>query len=164
MPIDFSSPAPDFISVRIYTPTAHDRCLIIGEMSGVWIHWMGKRSLPCLGKSCPKARHGKPCRWVGYIPITVWNAHESKPRPLRAILALTAQKWQIVQNKLVDLPTGKSLQISVDKNPESRQWRIADLEFVDNPFPLLTSFRVSNELLRIWGIPPDTLNTKEGTE
>ena len=33
-----------------------------------WVHWTNKRSLPCVGKFCPRDRHRKPVQLIAYYP------------------------------------------------------------------------------------------------
>jgi len=59
--------------------------LLNEAMVEIWIHWLGRRSLPCLNAlgECPKEMHSCPLAWRGYIPAV--NMHSNRV----ALLACT---------------------------------------------------------------------------
>lgn len=71
-------PGPETEILRI--PGGEKRtCLILSRAFwGVWTHWDGHRTEPCLGEgaSCPGHKKGYPSRWKGYLHV--WLVHQAK--------------------------------------------------------------------------------------
>lgn len=58
-----------------------------GAVRGVWVHWDGIRSLPCIdgpADQCPGHGRGLPLKWVGYLPA--WDPRRQR----RVILEVSA--------------------------------------------------------------------------
>ncbi len=158
MSISWQDENPPVITAKIWTPPAGltEVCLL-GRWLGVWVHWMGRRTLPCLGDECPKARHNRPIRWIGYAPITV-----PRQKALEAaILALSPEKAEELTEYMGD---GLGPVIFCKRNQKSREWHIDHVNTEVKPdarFPITPDVRYV--LFRLWGIRPDSQsNGKEG--
>jgi len=52
-------------------------CCVLGPCVGLSTHWVGNRTLPCLGRDC--GHHDKPQTWKGFIPVQVYQwSHQGK--------------------------------------------------------------------------------------
>ena len=158
MALTFNAPAPDYEDVQIWTPPAGETTIqILGPWVGVWIHWVGRRTMPCLNEDCPKARHNRPIRWCGYAPIVIFRSKEQK----RAVLGLSPEKAKDVEAELTGFP-GPFLKCH--RKAGSREWTIKDIfhrEVKGTPPPAPD---VQLVLLRVWGIKPEDVRGPEAEE
>ena len=42
--------------------------IVLAPPTGVWLHWLGYRSVPCTTEACAHCAGGLPRRWAGYSP------------------------------------------------------------------------------------------------
>jgi hypothetical protein len=47
--------------------------LLSNDICGVFLHWLGDRSFPCLGDACELDHGAEAPRWYGYAPLVVPN-------------------------------------------------------------------------------------------
>jgi len=147
------SPSP-ISTARIWVPKqTKEKVILLGNWLGCWVHWMGKRTQPCLKTDCPKSRHARPVRWVGYAPIAIRTQNGLKP----ALLGLSPEKAKTLEPLLIDFP-GPILEVT--KRENSREWVIGaviqkrwETEYPDCP-------DVQSILYRMWGIRPT--DTEDG--
>lgn len=151
MTIDFNSQPPESVGVRIHSPKDGDKMLLLGHSVGVWVHWTGRRTAPCLGEeSCPRTRHKQPVRWCAYYDVAVVERPYAKPATL-AILSVTPTKHRQIQ-ELSEVETeGTHLELTIARRNASREWAIESARGL-TPAEVPKSFDVAAELRRIWGV------------
>lgn len=149
-------PPPPKPTARIWSPPA-DResfAVVLGPWSPHWVHWVGKRTLPCLNDDCPRPRHTKPIQWRGYLPVAVYNPmskHTDDKEWLPAIYAVGQDHANDIVPYLSDYP-GPALTITVIKK-ENRH-SISVKELADYPENLPSCPDVKVVLAKLWGIKP----------
>ena len=65
---DGSAPSPTRACPIVNAGPAPRWVIPLGPVIGVWIHWYGGRSTPCLCDVCPACAANEPQRWAGYAP------------------------------------------------------------------------------------------------
>lgn len=61
------------IQVFRVPPTGKAFIRFLGNVVGVWTHWLEGRSTPCMGKECRHCHDGAPQRWKSYAPALWWR-------------------------------------------------------------------------------------------
>jgi len=118
----------------------------------VYLHWLGDRSRPCLGRECPYHQH--PISYYGYAPVELLTVYRNGDR-LRELKILP------LTNSMLDLTNevmaSGTFEIARLGNLKNGKMVMRPLEAQDGERP--EPFDVWPTLLRCWGLPP---NTKRG--
>src|SRR5437667_3615004 len=96
-----SPPDPVPFSILIPPPGVH-RFTLLGLGRGIWLHWVGKRSLPCLDQDCPRSRHIKPAYWLAYLPAlhwAGWDPYSSRFNLTAVVVPLSTEKLHGLRKK-----------------------------------------------------------------
>lgn len=154
--IAWSDSAPLIPTARIWTPPIGlSAVCVLGNWRGVWIHWMGKRSLPCLDAECPKQRHLKPAKWVGYLPAcTPLFAPDSVSKvigQLPIILPLTAEQAEFLKPAMGAFP---GPHLTLERLKEKKEWAIRDIKPLKRVAGLPACPNPEQTLYRAWGVRP----------
>lgn len=148
-------PAP---SARIWQPPEgqHLAC-ILGDWRACWIHWMGKRSLPCLGDDCPAARHRRPALWYAYLPLCIPKlsgpVQGYKITGYEAvILACNREQAATIKPHLGDFPGPV---VTVVRHKSDKTWKIEKIDRPDKLKVVTPCPDVSITLHCVWGMIPE---------
>jgi len=154
--ISFHAEIPPTNLPKIWNPPVGETPVcILGPWLSVWVHWMGKRTLPCLDAECPKSRHSRPVRWVGYAPIAVGRHGVVEV----AVLPLSPDKADALRDVAAD---GAPFVITCKRRESSREWTVDDVKTDLKPeWPVPSPPDVQAVLLRLWGIRPGDLTDGE---
>jgi len=156
--IDWAPPPQRNPEIRIWKPTHEPRLFIVlGPPVGVWVHWLGKRSMPCERDKCPPSRHHKPCHWIGYAPAAMWDfgvspAGHQWGKWIRIVLPLSEQiepHFRVAEENYPSAPVKLKLAKS------GRGIEILTVDKSGKPTELPGPFNVKPVLFRAWGIRPD---------
>ena len=128
---------------------------LLGPWYGQWVHWTGRRSIPCLEDDCPKATHRHPQRWVGYMPGVVQEVKDRAIRDWRRwpiwVIGLPAHAvHSIMQVDGMSFP----LLVSVSRVEGRKEVKVDGIRcplVVDNA-PV--AFDVAPTLAALWGVRP----------
>jgi hypothetical protein len=157
-PIPWADGPPPVPVASVWTPPAGTWDLVVlGPWFSVWLHWLGKRSLPCLAEYCPAARHIKPVRWSAYCPAALaeWETAERKKvkswRPV--VLPIGLECAHELRPQLGEFP-GPGIILTRKGGQKAWTWKIGSLQRI--PANLPKPFDVRPTLYRLWGVrPPD---------
>lgn len=155
-PIDWTDKPPSVPLARIWTPPDLDSWVVLlGRWSGVWIHWIGRRSVPCLGPQCPSNRHLKPAHWAGYAPAAVAQLATDGTRKVQGwtaiVLPISAELAAELEPQLVPFP-GPLLHIH--RSAGKRVWAVKSVKSTPKGEHFPAAFDPRPSLYRLWGIRP----------
>lgn len=128
--------------------------LILAPYIGTWVHWVGKRSLPCLNSNCPASRHRRPCKWSGYLPILL----AAQKGPETAVVTITPEKASDIDEALSKRSTPI---MKVVRRKGAKDWLIKSFHEAKLTQELPEVPDVQLVLCRVWGIRPDELEGGE---
>lgn len=153
--VAWAAQPPSVPNATIYRPKETPVWIVaLGPPVGVWVHWMGKRSLPCLGDQCPAARHRRPVHWTGYLPAALPKgpgAPADAPEFTSIVVPLSDRNDEDLRAALA---AGRPcLQIVGRKN--GKGWDLLKSKAVKRGACPLNAFDVRLVLMRAWGIRPD---------
>ncbi len=149
---------PQTPGVTVYTvrPGSTLYFRLLGPWRGVWLHWLGARSLPCTGRGdCPHCANANPAvnalRWKGYAPALRWDfipGGEGKQGWIPCVLEIT--------ENVKDVLAGLELagQVVELKRPRGRPNARVEASLIDRPAnaPLPPPFDVEPILMKLWGL------------
>lgn len=154
--IDWDNQAPRIPAARVWTvPEGDSKVVLLGEPAGVWTHWMGRRSLPCLGEHCPTSRHRRPAQWYGYYPAVqlVTELHERGYREqLGSKIVLPGSSHFPAEISGKGIVRG--LVCTLRKEAGRREFHVKALAVANDPSQLPETFNVRDVLYRLWGVRP----------
>ena len=142
------------IAIQVFRvpPTGKAFIRFLGNVVGVWTHWLEGRSTPCLGKECRHCLEGVPQRWKGYAPALWWKVW------LDQKTGKQQGKWLAVVVEITEGLTelkGRPLRGQVIELRRPGKRRNGPLEFsaLDKPAAgdLPDAFDVRPILERLWG-------------
>lgn len=151
VPWDDVPPEPVFERVVI-PPVGVAKFTILGTGRGIWLHWLGKRSMPCLRALCPKARHSKPVYWLGYLPCLQWSdssEYATKVRFTKVIVPLSTEKVHALRQKFGQL---RGIIFDTARKTDCRKWTITKAGLPNPIGELENAFSVDLALYRCWGV------------
>ncbi len=144
-------------SMRIYrlNPGQRETVILLGDLSGIWLHWTGDNLMPCQTGSCCKegcVYYPSKTRRRWYGPGMV-SCHDSQNRPFwsKRIIELNDDNERVIH----DLPHfGLLLNLLRGPNKTSPLiCRVADVQPSDqDKAKMPAGFDVRPMLMRIWGI------------
>ena len=160
--LNWSEEIPPLPTARIWIPPTGKYWLcVLGSWHALWVHWMGKRSLPCQ-KDCPKYRHARPARWTAYLPCAIPIMCHDDPRRLignkPVIVALSPEQADLLRPKMGNYPGPAFL---IDKKKEEKNWELLEMRNGGKVDGLPTCPDVLATLYRVWGIIPETTKSDE---
>lgn len=158
-PLEHSHRPPAPAPARIWKPSGKAaRFYLLGNYHGQWLHWLGKRSLPCLDDDCPSSRHTRPAHWVAYYPAAMVEmvysvtAGKNVPKYVPYVLALSPENVEDLSHY-----TRWPLGIEVKPRKGARGLELTSVQEVRAPKELPAPFNVRAVLYRVFGIrPPET--------
>jgi len=155
--IAWAEEIPSLPSARIWTPPiGRSHVCVLGRWRSLWIHWLRKRSVPCLKDACPKYRHTAPARWVAYVPgcIPINSLDGTREvvgyRPV--ILACNPEQADLLRPAMGNFP-GPVLEVF--KHEKEKHWTLERLITGKNPQNLPPCPDVLATLHRVWGMIPE---------
>jgi len=154
--VAWTNSPPPIPEARIWPPPEGlSYFLVLGPYVGVWCHWIGKRSLPCLDEDCPGPRHKRPMVWFGYLPgaIPIFS-DQAKKNLLRhdpAILACGPEAIEEIKPVLGNYP-GPIL--TIKRMPKSRKWTLEKIKREVKVVSLPRCPDTRATLYRVWGMRP----------
>jgi hypothetical protein len=153
--IPWADRPPPLPTARIWSPPPGTSfACLLGPWYALWVHWIGKRSVPCMNQDCPRHTHSRPMRWCAYAPAcvpTVDNVTRKITAYTSVILPLSPEQATAVLQRLGSYP-GPTLKIK--KADKRRGFTITDiLPVLDGP-PLPSCPDVEATLYRLWGRRP----------
>ena len=155
-PIPWADVPPPVPVASVWTPAEGVWDLVLlGPWFSCWLHWSGRRSLPCLAEDCPTARHRQPVRWQAYAPaaLAVWANAERK----------SVDRWKPVvlpcglecANDLLPFLTkfpGPAIRLTKKGNVKAWTWTIGKVTRSIHGLP--AAFDPRPTLYRLWGVRP----------
>jgi hypothetical protein len=153
--IDWSPAPPPPVAARIITVsdgTSH--YVVLGSWAGIWVHWLGRRSLPCLGERCPRSRHLRPMRWTGYLPAAASNLTLTERGHVRTWSACVLPVGPDQARDLEEHVRHCPFVLEIKKRPGERGWRVAGVSRTIPSGELPAAPDVRNTLYRVWGVRP----------
>lgn len=162
LPISDNNP-PASPTARIWSPKQPGKYFLValGNWSGHWVHWIGKRNEPCLGEDCPKARHRRPIKWVGYLPAALHQKQITTTvvdNWVPVVIALGPDNATLLREHLRDFPGPV---FSVDKKGGDHKYEVTVIEGKRVPAGLPACPRTELTLARVWGIRLDDDRTQD---
>ena len=155
--IAWSEEIPPLPSARIWTPPdGRSHICVLGPWRSLWIHWLRKRSVPCLKENCPRYRHTAPGRWVAYVPSCVpilaldGTREVVGHRPI--IIACNPEQAAALRPSMGNYP-GPIL--TLFKHEKEKHWTLEKIITGKNPKDMPPCPDVLATLHRVWGIIPD---------
>lgn len=162
---DWADSPPARSPARVWIPGVGKHWVaILGPHTGCWIHWLGKRSYPCLGEQCPAAKHRKPIYWVAYFPVIhcddVGRKTDNTEHHL-GVLPVGAD----VFNVLAELgPPFRGMAFKLHKKDGSKVWSVETVCRPKGDRGLPPCFEVKSTLFRVWGMKPPATAARPGPE
>lgn len=141
-------------TARIWSPEHIGKyhLIVLGQWQGHWVHWVGRRSEPCLETDCPKSRHRRPLSWRGYTPCALFECEEINTTNgtwKSVILSLGTDNARILEAHLGAFPGPGLLLTKPDKTNkiviETRKLKAIPEGLPECPDVTLT-------LARVWGL------------
>jgi hypothetical protein len=157
-PIPWADGPPPVPVASVWTPpTGIWDLVLLGPWFAVWLHWLGKRSMPCLGGCCPTARHGKPVRWSAYAPAALAEYETVERRKVKTwkpiVLPIGLECAHEVGAQLGNYP-GPGLRLT--RKSGQRAWTWAIIPITRQLAGVPKVFDPRPTLYRLWGVrPPD---------
>ena len=174
-PIDWDDRPPTVHPARVWTcPVGEFRVRLLARPVGVWIHWLGKRSLPCLKGDCPAARHRSPQRWQGYAAAALARPRTEEVRSgphgqyvdaVRPVLGWIAIVLPLSPEQAAELDgadPAAGVVVRVRRGKEDRTYQVAEVSTPYTGLPPLRPFDVVPILLRMWGVRADQVPELHG--
>lgn len=154
--LDWQDDLPPIPSARIWAPAteADYHAIVLGPWKGCWVHWVGKRSEPCLTKACPGPRHKRPVNWYAYTPIALFTAShigskEGKWNP--AVISLGREN---ADNLLPHMSVFPGPGLTIARVGKSNEVNLTIFDEIKIPDELPPCPDVILTLTRLWGIRP----------
>lgn len=127
---------------------------LLGKWAGFWVHWVGKRSFPCLEDRCPKSRHWKPAYWVAYFPAAI-PSYDSKESTTQngwepVVVSANCYATAAIRDNAVGFPC----RVSCFRKPTEKAWQVDSVQTVPAKNNLPTCFSVLDVMYRVWGVRP----------
>jgi hypothetical protein len=90
------------------------------EILGIWTHWTGQRTQPCLdcGQPCPWCQKEAPRRWKGYIYAQDCNSGQT------AVVEVTPGAARQLGNQLHGMKDLRGLQVRLERTPGGGNGRL----------------------------------------
>lgn len=154
---DFADVPPAAAKARISkVPIGKTQYILLGPGRGLWLHWMGKRTIPCDGPRCPTGTHRRPAHWTSYFPAAlirrVLNQNTGKHKHEFEICVLTVNEEQAAELNSCAFP----VVVNVEKRKGERGIRIHKIEPVAESNGVPSPFPVEPTLYKIFGRRPSS--------
>jgi len=151
-------PGPSLPIVRVTDAARHIFTVFSPAVWGVWTHWDGRRSVPCMlpVETCPFHRRQLPLRWKGYVHVFDHNERQ------QSYLELTPAGVQMLQTQLAPGESLRGILLNVERSKGGPKGRLI-IEVKPNhaPSSQLTEEKHPREALTsLWGLKQD--HTDEG--
>lgn len=156
---DSPPPTP---TARVWSPPpGHSWVALQSLWLGRWIHWIGKRSMPCMGDGCPSQRHWKPATWCGYAAAAVAEVDPTNRKKVKQWTPIVLAISPDTANQL--RPNGRSIVLpcllDVVVTTGKKGWTLGGIHDIPPKTTLPNAANVRHTLYRLWGvIPPESEN------
>lgn len=149
-------PAP--VGARLWSPPmGSSSAVVLGDWLGLWLHWTGSRSVPCLGSDCPKSRHIRPGKWYGYLPIAIPTYAEGTNRKptgwTAAVLALNNEQAYQVAPFLSEVP---NVGLVLNRDKTRKAWDLESSKPIKPVQGLPKCPSVEQVVQRLFGVVPSS--------
>lgn len=151
---DYGAPRPSVVPCSILVPPPDGAwTLILGPGLPVNLHWMGRRTLPCLRDDCPKARHMRPVTWCCYYPglLVPGGAKNPDPAGLENVLVPLSD---VVQEEAEEQRLAGNTLWHVRPGRKGRGIGVVNARRIAKTLNVPPPFNVDAVLRRIWGMFP----------
>lgn len=149
-------------SIRVLTVHKHRPLVVrlLDAPKGVWVHWLGHRSLPCREERCEHC--GKaPLRWKAYAPCVAWlvDPKTGVPSWVKRVVELTENA--VGHLRLIEL--GRTVRLTRKHEAPNAPVLVAvSNEQAQSPLP--PSFDVIPYMERVWGALMRDPDDEEGLQ
>jgi len=170
MPIQWDNRPPNrkWCGIRIVSVPANSSLafVLLGDVLGVWTHWVpdaseraGGRTRPCIGDHCPHCAARIPTRWRGYIQALMWTSNASA-RWTEVVLELTESAALFLDGREL-----RGLGITASRAGKLSHVRLRIEDAPARGLPPLPDVRpISPILERMWGSVPDAGSERHGEQ
>jgi len=153
-PLDLGAPAPDAPPAKVLTAlTCDTRVLLLGPITGHWVHWVKKRTLPCQDPGCPLCKRRVPARWQGYGPALLLtgklNASAAVYKTAPIVLPCNPE-----QEKELTAAGAPPLELLLRPRRDKRGFDLAKITQVLKNKSTPPAFDVRPVLYRLFGVRP----------
>ncbi len=124
-------------------------CRLLGPPTGLWTHWVNKRTVACLGAAeCPV--HHEPQTWKGFAPVESWGRNWRGRAPGKHISVLVIT--QEIGETVAGFSVGDTFEISRRSSKRNSPLQVA-LKEPRNGKDVSPAFDVKPYVLRAMSIP-----------
>lgn len=160
-PLDLGAPSPEAPPANVLTALqVETRVLLLGTVTGHWVHWVKRRTLPCQSGACALCKRRVPARWQGYAPALLLTGQLDAQAGVytHKLCVLPCSPEHEKELKLAGVPP---LELLLKPRKDRRGFDLAKITQVLRNKSTPPAFDVRPVLYRLFGVRPPTAESIE---